>query len=59
MNDWKGSIVSEKEEPAANPVKAVHDVIRNMPAEEREKAHERHHEVLDEVSSDESETVTD
>lgn len=42
-----------------NPVTAVHDAIRELPPEERQKAHERHQEVLEEVSSDESETVTD
>lgn len=52
-------IVPDRKEPAANPVKAVHDVIKDMPADERHKAHERHHELLDEVSSDESENVAD
>lgn len=57
--EQEGMTMSSGKNVPDNPVTAVHDAIRELPPEERQKAHERHQEVLEEVSSDESETVTD
>lgn len=50
--------MADKSDSKNAPLKPTHEVIKELHPEERPAARERHHEVIDEVSSDEAEDVT-
>ena len=50
--------MSDKVKGDGEPLKPTHKVIDELHPEERPAARERQHEVIDEVSSDESDIVT-